>query len=197
MIFDKVLTFDLAEKIYNAIYGYNSNFFKYATVQDINAFDFKIILSCTGGEKVISPVLAEILNTDFSDLSITQNEYIAQIVLKYHAKRWDNILESLHKQYDVFSRSKKQSVQTVGNTSETVTNFDIYANESIDSQIKANDKENTINLESELNNNTVVTDYNLHSFDEAFRDFIKSTKYNIIDIIIKDIINFLCCDVYE
>lgn len=197
MIFDDVLTFDLAEKIYNAIYNYNSNFFKYSTVSDINAIDFKILLSCDGGIKTISPVLAQIVKTDFTDLSITKNEYIAQIVLKYHVKRWDRILESLHKQYDVFSRSKKQSVQTVGNTSETVTNFDIYANESINSQIKANDKENTINLESELNNNTVVTDYNLKSFDDAFKDFIKSTKYNIIDIIIKDIISFLCCDVYE
>lgn len=197
MIFDKVLTFDLAEKIYSAIYDYNPNFFKYSTVSDIDSFDFKILLSAEGGSKSISPILDNIIHTDFSDISITQNEYIAQIVLKYHIKRWDMILESLHKQYDVFSRSRKETVQTVNNQTETVTNFDIYANESINSQIKANDKENTINGDSEMLNNTVVTDYNLHSFDEAFKDFIKSTKYNIIDIIIKDIIKFLCCDVYE
>lgn len=197
MIFDKVLTFDLAEKIYSAIYDYNPNFFKYSTISDIDSFDFKILLSAEGGSKSISPILDNIIHTDFSDISITQNEYIAQIVLKYHIKRWDMILESLHKQYDVFSRSRKETVQTVNNQTETVTNFDIYANESINSQIKANDKENTINGDSEMLNNTVVTDYNLHSFDEAFKDFIKSTKYNIIDIIIKDIIKFLCCDVYE
>ena len=184
-------TLECVTILYQLLSDYDNRFFTY---NDISITEGELYINIIGksGDRIISPVYNTILNTDtISD----KNTFTANMIFHKFIKRWDNILASLLVNYSAFDTSKKVSSNTIISNANTKTNFDLFANENLNTQIKQNERENVVKNDNTLTNSTTVTSYDNLDFNKAIEDYIKSTSFNIIDVIIEDIVSFLTIDI--
>lgn len=184
-------TLECVTILYQLLSDYDNRFFTY---NDISITESELYINIIGnsGDRIISPVYSTILNTDtISD----KNTFTANMIFHKFIKRWDSILSSLLVNYSAFDTSKKVSSNTIISNANTKTNFDLFANENLNTQIKQNERENVVKNDNTLTNSTTVTSYDNLDFNKAIEDYIKSTSFNIIDVIIEDIVKFLTIDI--
>lgn len=125
-------------------------------------------------------------------------EYIAGYLVKRFKNRWKTVSDSLASNQSLF-------VTTVVNDSlnqtvdqDTVTNMDYYPvdDNNVVTGDKAQDKENTLNTDSTLNQTRTTQKTSIQDYNKRLNNYLAYSNNFIIDLICNDIVQFITVSVY-
>lgn len=125
-------------------------------------------------------------------------EYIAGYLVKRFKNRWKTVSDSLASNQSLF-------VTTVVNDSlnqivdqDTVTNMDYYPvdDNSVVTGDKAQDKENTLNTDSTLNQTRTTQKTSIQDYNKRLNNYLAYSNNFIIDLICNDVLQFITVSVY-
>lgn len=169
--------------MYESLNSHNSGYFTKNNIS-INESEFYFMVLAAGKDRLVCDFVKLVMD---SNNIANPYQYMTDIIIHKHCNKWDKILENLNAEYSAFDLTKKQYTAHTITDNDVTTNFDLFANESLNSQVLANDKENRSENDIEITSNNSVTSYEKINFTEALKNFIEASKINIIDIIIDDI----------
>lgn len=125
-------------------------------------------------------------------------EYIAGYLVKRFKNRWKTVNDSMASNQSLF-------VTTVVNDSlnqtvdqDTVTNMDYYPvdDNNVVTGDKAQDKENTLNTDSTLNQTRTTQKTSIQDYNKRLNNYLAYSNNFIIDLICNDIVQFITVSVY-
>lgn len=125
-------------------------------------------------------------------------EYIAGYLVKRFKNRWKTVSDSMASNQSLF-------VTTVVNDSlnqtvdqDTVTNMDYYPvdDNNVVTGDKAQDKENTLNTDSTLNQTRTTQKTSIQDYNKRLNSYLAYSNNFIIDLICNDIVQFITVSVY-
>lgn len=125
-------------------------------------------------------------------------EYIAGYLVKRFKNRWKTVSDSMASNQSLFvtaivSDSLNQTVDQ-----DTVTNMDYYPvdDNNVVTGDKAQDKENTLNTDSTLNQTRTTQKTSIQDYNKRLNNYLAYSNNFIIDLICNDVIQFITVSVY-
>lgn len=125
-------------------------------------------------------------------------EYIAGYLVKRFKNRWKTVSDSMDNNQSLFvtaivSDSLNQTVDQ-----DTVTNMDYYPvdDNNVVTGDKAQDKENTLNTDSTLNQTRTTQKMSIQDYNKRLNSYLAYSNNFIIDLICNDVIQFITVSVY-
>ena len=125
-------------------------------------------------------------------------EYIAGYLVKRFKNRWKTVSDSMASNQSLFvtaivSDSLNQTVDQ-----DTVTNMDYYPvdDNNVVTGDKAQDKENTLNTDSTLNQTRTTQKTSIQDYNKRLNNYLAYSNNFIIDLICNDIVQFITVSVY-
>lgn len=125
-------------------------------------------------------------------------EYIAGYLVKRFNNRWKTVSDSMASNQSLFvtaivSDSLNQTVDQ-----DTVTNMDYYPvdDNNVVTGDKAQDKENTLNTDSTLNQTRTTQKTSIQDYNKRLNNYLAYSNNFIIDLICNDIVQFITVSVY-
>ena len=125
-------------------------------------------------------------------------EYIAGYLVKRFKNRWKTVSDSMASNQSLFvtaivSDSLNQTVDQ-----DTVTNMDYYPvdDNNVVTGDKAQDKENTLNTDSTLNQTRTTQKTSIQDYNKRLNSYLAYSNNFIIDLICNDIVQFITVSVY-
>ena len=125
-------------------------------------------------------------------------EYIAGYLVKRFKNRWKTVSDSMASNQSLFvtaivSDSLNQTVDQ-----DTVTNLDYYPvdDNNVVTGDKAQDKENTLNTDSTLNQTRTTQKTSIQDYNKRLNNYLAYSNNFIIDLICNDIVQFITVSVY-
>lgn len=162
---------------------------------DNDATDLLITLYATGQNNEINSFYDVVSGSISGDNAI--QEYIATYLFKRFKQRWKTVSDSI-------SANRSLFVTTVINDSlnqvvdqDTVTNLDYYPVDNNDvTGDKSQDKENTLNTDSTLNQSRVTEKTSIQDYNRQLNNYLKYSNNFVIDLVANDVLQFLTISVY-
>lgn len=125
-------------------------------------------------------------------------EYIAGYLVKRFKNRWKTVSDSMASNQSLFvtaivSDSLNQTVDQ-----DTVTNMDYYPvdDNNVVTGDKAQDKENTLNTDSTLNQTRTTQKTSIQDYNKRLNNYLAYSNNFIIDLICNDVLQFITVSVY-
>jgi hypothetical protein len=165
-------------------------------IPDNDSTDLLITLYNVGKDNELNSFYDTVSDIVSGDNQI--QEYIAGYLVKRFKNRWKTVSDSLASNQSLFitaivSDSLNQTVDQ-----DTVTNMDYYPvdDNNVITGDKAQDKENTLNTDSTLNQTRTTQKTSIQDYNKRLNNYLAYSNNFIIDLICNDIVQFITVSVY-
>lgn len=125
-------------------------------------------------------------------------EYIAGYLVKRFKNRWKTVSDSLASNQSLFVTTVVNDSLNQTMDQDTVTNMDYYPvdDNNVVTGDKAQDKENTLNTDSTLNQTRTTQKTSIQDYNKRLNNYLAYSNNFIIDLICNDIVQFITVSVY-
>lgn len=185
--FDSVFS----DKLIELLHGESLNL-----IPDNDSTDLLITLYNIGKNNELNSFYDTVSDVVSGDNAI--QEYIAGYLVKRFKNRWKTVSDSMASNQSLFitaivSDSLNQTVDQ-----DTVTNMDYYPvdDNNVVTGDKAQDKENTLNTDSTLNQTRTTQKTSIQDYNKRLNNYLAYSNNFIIDLICNDIVQFITVSVY-
>ena len=165
-------------------------------IPDCDSTDLLITLYSTGKNNELNSFYETVSEAVAGDNAV--QEYIAGYLVKRFKQRWKNVSDSLSANRSLFVTSIVTDSLNQVMDQDTVTNMDYYPvdeNSIIDGD-KSQDKENTLNTDSTLNQSRTTEKLSIRDYNHQLNSYLKYSNNFVIDLICNDIVQFITVSVY-
>lgn len=165
-------------------------------IPDCDSTDLLITLYSTGKNNELNSFYETVSEAVAGDNAV--QEYIAGYLVKRFKQRWKTVSDSLSANRSLFVTSIVTDSLNQVMDQDTVTNMDYYPvdeNSIIDGD-KSQDKENTLNTDSTLNQSRTTEKLSIRDYNHQLNSYLKYSNNFVIDLICNDIVQFITVSVY-
>ena len=165
-------------------------------IPDCDSTDLLITLYNIGKNNELNSFYETVSEVVAGDNAV--QEYIAGYLVKRFKQRWKTVSDSLSANRSLFVTSIVTDSLNQVMDQDTVTNMDYYPvdeNSIIDGD-KSQDKENTLNTDSTLNQSRTTEKLSIRDYNHQLNSYLKYSNNFVIDLICNDIVQFLTISVY-
>ena len=165
-------------------------------IPDCDSTDLLITLYSTGKNNELNSFYETVSEVVAGDNAV--QEYIAGYLVKRFKQRWKTVSDSLSANRSLFVTSIVTDSLNQVMDQDTVTNMDYYPvdeNSIIDGD-KSQDKENTLNTDSTLNQSRTTEKLSIRDYNHQLNSYLKYSNNFVIDLICNDIVQFITVSVY-
>lgn len=165
-------------------------------IPDCDSTDLLITLYNIGKNNELNSFYETVSEAVAGDNAV--QEYIAGYLVKRFKQRWKTVSDSLSANRSLFVTSIVTDSLNQVMDQDTVTNMDYYPvdeNSIIDGD-KSQDKENTLNTDSTLNQSRTTEKLSIRDYNHQLNSYLKYSNNFVIDLICNDIVQFITVSVY-